>query len=98
MAYVVHTEHGDYACDTWAEACSFLGGSKRNPTAAYRAGVAAARRAVGKARNPDPFFGLQLHRSYRILGHRVRLVDNQHVVVDGIRCTRTEAAAKLREA
>ena len=71
---------------------------RSNPASAeYLAGAQAARMALaGARRNPSAALEhLQLHESYRIKGHRVRRVDEDHVVVDGIRMTLAGASRKV---
>lgn len=102
----VDTPAGVYVCDTRAEVATLRARHgtaqvrqlRSNPTSAeYSAGAQAARMALSSMRrNPSAALEhLQLHETYRIRGHRVRRVDEDHVVVDGVRMSLRSAARKV---
>lgn len=104
--YVVDTPKGVYGCDTAVEVAQlrarFPSAQARqvraNPASReYLAGVRAARLALaGARRNPAAALAhLPLHETYRIHGHRVRRVDEEHVVVDGRRMSMAGASRKV---
>lgn len=103
--WIVRTATAAWACDTADEAVMVAAAHKgavivqANPdpeSSEYQAGVRAVRLALaGLRRNPGVFEYLTPHTTYSMGRHRVRVVDEEHVVVDGVRMGWAAAARKV---
>ena len=106
MTFVVTTSSAAWACDTEREVATLLvkhpGAEVRqlrcNPASRdYQAGVRAVRLALARERRnaSAALEHLTRDQTYRINGHRVRVVGDDHVVVDGVRMGMALATRKL---
>lgn len=103
--YIVRTAAAAWSCDTVDEAVQH---AAKHPGAViihanpdprsreYQMGVRMVRLALAEhRRNPAQFDHLTPHTTYSMGGHRVRVVDDGYVVVDGVRMGVQAAARKV---
>lgn len=104
--YIVLTARGAYGCDTAREVAMLrvkhpeatVRQVRRNPRSSeYRQGAEQVRLALAERQaNPAAALSqLQPHETYRINGHRVRVLSDRDVVVDGVRMSHATANRRL---
>ena len=104
--YIVFTERGAFGCDTAREVASLRVKNPEAPvrqvrpnprSAEYRHGAEQVRLALAE-RQANPAAALSMlepHQTYRINGHRVRVLSDRDVVVDGVRMSHASANRRL---